>query len=239
MVRPVTITHTREHDGRVARVRFDNAGRGNSFSAAILADLVATLETAAADAACVVIRLDMAGTHFCAGWDTSSFADLAAATRESVAADLSHSDALVGRIRNLPVPVVAAVRGRVIGFGAGLLAAVHLPVAADDVTLSMPEARFGFAPAGVGYTIGRALARPLALDLLLGTTTAGAATLLAHGLVARVVPAADVDAEVDALVTALLAVPGDTVRAVVEVVGADSPDRCYEISARTIVQGGP
>jgi enoyl-CoA hydratase/carnithine racemase len=177
----------------------------------------------------------MAGKHFCAGWDTSAFADLSAATEESVAADLRRSDLRLAKIRNLPVPVVAAVRGRVIGFGAGLLAAVHLPVAADDVRLSMPEARFGFAPAGVGHTIGRALARPLALDLLLGATTATAATLLGWGLVARVVPAADVDAEVDGLIAALLAVPGDTVRAVLEVVNADSADRCYEISARTIV----
>lgn len=235
MIRHVTTTLSREHDGRVARVRFDNAGRGNSFTSAALDELVATLETAADDAACAVIRLDMAGEHFCAGWDTSSFADLSAATRESVAADLRHSDQQVARIQNLPVPVVAGVRGRVIGFGAGLLAAVHLPVAADDVTLSMPEARFGFAPAGVGFTIRRALTGPLALDLLLGATTASAATLLAWGLVARVVPAADVDREVDGLVAALLAVPGGTVRAVLEVANAQTPERCYEISARTIV----
>src|SRR6185312_5033116 len=97
MVRSVTTTLTREHDGRVARVRFDNADRGNSFTAAALDDLVATLETAAADDACAVIRLDMAGKHFCAGWDTSSFADLSAATPESVAADLRHSDEQVAR----------------------------------------------------------------------------------------------------------------------------------------------
>ncbi|GIJ73011.1 enoyl-CoA hydratase [Virgisporangium ochraceum] len=234
----VTITLTRERDGRVARVRFDNAGRGNCFSTATLDGLVDLLEAAAADDDCAVVRLEMAGRHFCTGWDTSSFADLRDATAESVAADLRHSDEAVSRIRRLPVPVVAAVRGRVIGFGAGLLAAVHLPVAADDVQLSLPEARFGFAPAGVGHAIGRALPRPLALDLLLGATTATAATLHAWGLVARVVPADDVDAEVDRLVEALLAVPGPTVRAVVEVVASDTPERAYEISARTIVSRG-
>jgi enoyl-CoA hydratase/carnithine racemase len=235
---PVTITLTREHDGRVARVHFDNAERGNCFSTATLDGLVDLLETAAADDDCAVVRLEMAGRHFCTGWDTTSFADLRDATHESVAADLRHSDEAVARIRRLPVPVVAAVRGRVIGFGAGLLAAVHLPVAADDVLLSLPEARFGFAPAGVGHTIGRALPRPLALDLLLGATTATAATLHTWGMVARVVPAADVDAEVDRLVAAVLAVPNPTVRAVVEVAGSDTRDLAYDISARTIVSRG-
>ncbi|MFG2043502.1 enoyl-CoA hydratase/isomerase family protein [Dactylosporangium sp. NPDC048998] len=237
----MTITLTRERDGRVARVRYDNAARGNCFDDATLHELVETLQTAAADGACVVIRLDMAGRHFCGGWDTASFAELAGATREAVAAGLRDSDAALHRIRRLPVPVVAAVRGQVIGFGAGLLNAVHLPVAAADARLSLPEARYGFAPAGVGWTIARSLPRPHAYDLLTGAATATAPQLLAWGLVARVVPGDDVDREVDALVDSLAAVPERTLRAVVEVVesslAGESAERAYEISARTIVAG--
>jgi enoyl-CoA hydratase/carnithine racemase len=237
----VIVTLTRERDARVARVRFDNAERGNCFDDAALRELVDTLDTAAADPACVVIRLDMAGRHFCAGWDTSSFAALAAATPEAVAAGLRGSDAAVARIRRLPVPVVAAVRGQVIGFGAGLLAAVHLPVAATGARLSLPEARYGFAPAGVGHTIARCLPRAHAYDLLTGAGTATAAQLLAWGLVARVVADHELDREVDALVDALAALPAHTVRAVVEVVesgrAGEPAERAYEISARTIVAG--
>ena len=46
---PVALTLTREHDGRVARVRYDNAARGNCFDDAALRELVAAMETAAAD----------------------------------------------------------------------------------------------------------------------------------------------------------------------------------------------
>ncbi|GAB3834451.1 enoyl-CoA hydratase/isomerase family protein [Dactylosporangium cerinum] len=236
---PVAITLTREHDGRVARVRYDNAARGNCFDDDALHRLVATMETAAADEACAVIRLDMAGRHFCGGWDTTSFAALAGTTQEAVAAGLRDSDAALHRIRQLPVPVVSAVRGQVIGFGAGLLSAVHLPVAATDARLSLPEARFGFAPAGVGHTITQALPRPHAYALLTGASTATAAQLLGWGLVARVVPADDLDSEVDALVEALAAVPPRTLRAVVEVVESSlatgTPEHAYDVSARTIV----
>ncbi|WP_433222125.1 enoyl-CoA hydratase/isomerase family protein [Dactylosporangium sp. CS-047395] len=235
------ISLTREHDGRVARVRFDNAGRGNAFDDAALRELVAAMESAAAEPGCAVVRLDMAGRHFCGGWDTSSFAGLGAATTESVAAGLRDSDAQLGRIRDLPVPVVAAVRGRVIGFGAGLLAALHLPIAGRQARLSLPEVRFGFAPAGVGFTIAHRLPRPHAYALLTGVTEATAEQLLGWGLVARVVADDDLEAEVDAVVAGLAAVPGDTLRGVVGVVEASlatgSPERAYQISAATITSG--
>ncbi|MEV0134436.1 enoyl-CoA hydratase/isomerase family protein [Dactylosporangium sp. NPDC050688] len=235
----MAINLTSEHNGRVARVRYDNAARGNCFDDRALAELVTTMETAAADDACAVIRLDMAGRHFCSGWDTTSFAALAGTTQEDVAAGLRASDAALQRIRRLPVPVVSAVRGQVIGFGAGLLSAIHLPVAAANARLSLPEARFGFAPAGVGHTIAQTVPRPHAYALVTGASIATAAQLLSWGLVAEVVADDDVDSEVDALVEALAAVPPHTLRAVVEVVESSlatgSPEQAYDISARTIV----
>ncbi|GAB3057840.1 hypothetical protein GCM10027186_06490 [Micromonospora schwarzwaldensis] len=241
MIPGVTITLTHGHDGRLARVRYDNAARGNCFDHAGLHGLVDTLETAAADERCALVRLDMAGRHFCGGWDTTAFAALADATTETVAADLRASDAALHRIRRLPVPVVAAVRGRIIGFGAGLLSAVHLPIAAADARLSLPEARYGFAPAGVGHTIARSVPRQHAYHLLTGASTATAAQLLAWGLVARVVAEDDLDHAVDDLVDTLLAVPGPTLRAVVAVVESSlatgTADQAYDISARTIVAG--
>ena len=229
-----------EHGGRVARVSYDNARRGNCFDLGLLTSLVDTLESAASDKSCSVVRLEMAGKNFCGGWDTASFGDLAAAGVDAVAASLAESDRALDRIRTLPVPVVAAVRGQVIGFGAGLLAAVHLPVAAGDVRLSLPEVRHGFAPAGVGHTIAQALPRAQAYSLLSGSS-ASAQQLLGWGLVTRVVSGASLDAEVDDLVAALAAVPGDALRGVVGVVESSRatgrPDEAYLISARSIVEG--
>ncbi|MBO2447809.1 enoyl-CoA hydratase/isomerase family protein [Actinomadura barringtoniae] len=239
----MSITVTNDYEGRVARVTFDNSARGNCFDTALLLELTETLEAAADDPSCVVIRLDMAGRHFCGGWDTSAFEGLFGESAETVAERLRASDALVDRIRRLPVPVVAGVRGKVIGFGVGLLDAVHLPVAAADAQVSLPEARFGFAPAGVGHLIAQALPRAQAYALLCGLTSATGRRLEAWGLVSKVVPgAAELDKAVDEVVDGLLAVPGDTLRAIVDVVESSlrtgRPDRAYEASARTIVDAG-
>ncbi|MFY1638176.1 enoyl-CoA hydratase/isomerase family protein [Solwaraspora sp. WMMB335] len=234
-------TLTPQHDGRLMRVRYDNAARGNCFDHATLRELVESLEAAAATDTCVIIQLEMAGRNFCGGWDTAEFAGLAGRPPDVIAAGLRDSDLALRRVRRLPVPIVTAVRGHVIGFGAGLLGAVHLPIAATDARLSLPEARYGFAPAGVGHTITQAVPRPHAYHLLTGAATATAAQLLDWGMVARVVAGEDLDREVDALVETLLAVPAQTLRAVVEVVESSlataSPDHAYDVSARTIVAG--
>lgn len=240
---PMPITVTSEHAGRVARVTFDNSARGNCVDTALLRGLTEALEAAAADPSHDVIRLEMAGAHFCGGWDTASFADLADQTAQAVADQLRAGDALLDRIRRLPVPVVAGVRGRVIGFGVGLLSAVHLPVAATETQAYLPEARFGFAPAGVGHVVTQRMSRAQAYALLCGFTKATGRQLHSWGLVSHVVePAADLDAAVDEVIGELLAVPGDTLRAVVEVVESSlstgRPDRAYEVSARTIVSAG-
>ena len=239
----MSITVTSERAGRVARVTFDNSARGNCVDAALLQELTEALEGAAADPSCALIRLEMAGRHFCGGWDTTSFADLAGAPQATVADRLRASDALLERIRGLPVPVVAGVRGKIIGFGVGLLSAVHLPVAAADAQAHLPEARFGFAPAGVGHVIAQRLPRAHAYALLTGLTTATGRQLHSWGLVARVIEAdADLDAAVDEVIDTLLAVPGATLRAVVEVVESSlatgRPDRAYQVAARTIVSAG-
>lgn len=234
----MSISHHPEYDGRGTRVTLDNSARGNCFDDRLLEALASTLEDAARQPDCAVIRLDLVGPHFCGGWDTSSFGELGTNSTQAVADALRRSDETLARIRRLPVPVVAGVRGKVIGFGAGLLGAIHLPVAAGTARLLLPEVRFGFAPAGVGHLLAQTLPRAAAYALLTGTATATAAELLAWGLVARVVPAEDLDAAVDELVAALVALPGTALRGVVEVVessrASGTPDRAYLASARTI-----
>ena len=88
----VTITRTSGHDSHLAWVRCRDAARSRLLDTATLHDLVDALEPAAAERALCFIRLELAGKRSCAGWDTSSFAALADASRETVAADLRASD---------------------------------------------------------------------------------------------------------------------------------------------------
>jgi enoyl-CoA hydratase/carnithine racemase len=227
------------HEGRLARVTYDNTGRGNSFSDDGLRELVDALAEAAGTTGCSVIRLEMAGANFSGGWDTTSFGGLSRATTDQVATQLATGQAAADSITELPVPVVTSVHGKVIGFAAGLLDAVHVAIAADTATMHLPEVRFGFAPAGVGHRLTQALPRKSTYAMLLGSMPASADDLLRWGLVSAVVPESSADSTADEWARAIAELPGDVARAVLAVVRSSletgSPDQAYQISAQTIV----
>ena len=228
--------------GGIARVEFDNSARGNAFTEPALVDLVTALEDAAARSETAVVRLHMAGRHFCAGWDTADFGRLSSAPADDVTESLRHNDRLLARIRALPVPVVAAVHGRVAGFGVGLLAHLHVPLAAHDATLALPEVSFGISPGGVLHTLLRRVPRPAAELLALSGTVVDAGAMLRWGLVAAVEQVSEVDAAADAVTDAVAAHSPDVVRsirgAVEATLAAGSPEPAYAVAAASIVAGG-
>ena len=232
---------TVETAGRTATVRFDRADRANCFTAPALDDLVVALEAAAATPPVSVVRLEMAGRHFCAGWDTREFGRLADGSAAEIEAALAVNDDRLDRIRHLPVPVVAAVRGRVAGFGAGLLASLHLPVAADDASLTLPEVGFGISPAGVLHALLQRLPRTAVNLLVLSGDVADADDLLRWGLVATVRPAELLDGEVTRLVDRLAAHPGDVVRTIAAATRAVAEQgtaaAAYAAAAHSILHG--
>lgn len=88
------------------------------------------------------------------------------------------------------VPVIAALQGRVIGLGLELALACDLRVAADDLRLSIPEARLGLV-ADVGGTtrLTRLIGPGRAKDMLMTAREVGAQEALSWGLINRTVPA--------------------------------------------------
>ena len=90
-------------------------------------------------------------------------------------------------------PVIAAVNGYCLGAGLTLLLATDLRVAAQHATFGLSEVKRSLLPNNGGtQRIMRQLPYPIAMELLLTGDSIDAATAHHHGLVNRVVPAADV-----------------------------------------------
>jgi enoyl-CoA hydratase/carnithine racemase len=108
-----------------------------------------------------------------------------------------------------PVRVtVAAVQGHAIGAGFQLALACDLRFVADDVQFCMPEATLGIVPdLGGTHPLVHAVGYARAVEICVTGRRVGAAEAVAIGLALRSVPVAELDAEVDALVSALLAPP--------------------------------
>lgn len=127
--------------------------------------------------------------------------------------------------RSLPAVVVAVLQGRAIGAGFQLALAADLRVAAADAQLVMAESRLGLVPdLGGTAALVELLGYSRALELCLLARPVSAAEALGWGLVTRVAGDDGLEAAVDDLVAALLALPAPVLRATKRLL-ADAAER--------------
>ena len=172
--------------------------RLNALDSATLDALHFAADAAAADPSVRVVVLTGAGAKaFVAGAD---IAEMAALT-PTQARDFSlRGQRMMRRFETLPKPVIAMVNGFALGGGLELAMCCHLRIAADSAKVGQPEVNLGLIP-GFGGTqrLLRLAGRAATLELCLTGTPVGAERALQLGIVNRVVPAAELEAETLAL----------------------------------------
>ncbi|HEX9683154.1 MAG TPA: enoyl-CoA hydratase-related protein [Acidimicrobiales bacterium] len=125
-------------DGAVSTIAIDRPKRRNAVDGEALDGLFEAIGSVApaGDGRCRAMVLTGSGGHFCAGADLSTLEDIAFATRLRQ---------VLFAIRDLPIPVIAAVGGAALGAGTQLAAVCDLRVAAPDATFGIPANRLGVA----------------------------------------------------------------------------------------------
>lgn len=154
--------------GDVWRCSLD-APKGNVLDSALVAELADTMMRAAANPTLRAIVLTAEGANFSFG------ASVEEHRTPTVAAMLAGFHALLTKIVELEVPVVAAVRGLCLGGGLELVAACHRIVATPDAQLGQPEIRLGVIAPAASALLPLRVTQGAADDLLLsGRSIAGA-----------------------------------------------------------------
>jgi 2-(1,2-epoxy-1,2-dihydrophenyl)acetyl-CoA isomerase len=149
-----------------------------------------------------------AGARFCGGGDVRSFADAGTDLDARLAEIVERLHVAVTGLAAIAVPVVAAVQGSAAGAGLALVAGADLVVAGESARFVMAYTAIGLTPdGGSTWYLERSIGRHRALDLVLTNRVLSATEAMEWGLVARVVPDADVRAEAEQLVTTLGAGP--------------------------------
>lgn len=133
----------------------------NALSFAMRRGIAAVLAALGADESLACVVVTGAGPDFCAGMDVSRFGGDAANRHEIVDSTTVLFDALGA----FPKPLVAAVEGRALGGGLGLLLACDIRIAGRSARFAMPEVKFGAAGgfAALRAAVGDGPARALAL----------------------------------------------------------------------------
>jgi 2-oxoglutaroyl-CoA hydrolase len=163
-------------------------------------EIAALFDALGADDAVRAIVLTGGGDKaFSAGGDIKAFLD-----RDP--AGLSRLAWNVAAPERCPKPVIAKLRGFVLGVGFELAMASDFRIAAVDVQLGLPEIRLGMIPgSGGSQRVARIAGLGRAKDMILRGKRIGAQDALAYGLVTEVHAPGELDGAVDALVDELRA----------------------------------
>ncbi len=190
-----------DHDA-VRVIAVNRPDRLNALDSATIEALDAAFSAAAADPAVRALVLTGSGTRaFVAGADIGEMAALTPAEARGFSL---RGTRMMRRIEKMPKPVIAMVNGFALGGGLELAMSCHLRIASDAARVGQPEISLGLIP-GFGGTqrLLRLAGRAAALELCLAGAPVDAARALQLGIVNRVVPAADLEAETMALAARL------------------------------------
>jgi len=173
-------------DGAVARVTLNRPEKRNALNDAVIAGLKDALKQAAKDERVRVVVISGAGKDFCSGADLSALQKIANASVAENAEDARLLLELFLLIRQLPIPVVAAVTGRALAGGCGLATACDIVLAASSSRFGYPEVKIGFVPAMVMAILRRNVSEKRAFELITRGAEISAEEAKEFGLVNQV-----------------------------------------------------
>jgi enoyl-CoA hydratase len=176
-----------ETKGRVGIIRLNRPQALNALNRALVTELFQAIDAFEADDGIGCMLLTGNEKAFAAGADIKEMAD-----KTFIEAYLGNFCADWDRAARARKPIVAAVAGFALGGGCEMAMQCDIVIAADTAKFGQPEIKIGVIP-GIGGTqrLTRAVGKAKAMDMILTGRMMDAAEAERAGLVARVVPAAN------------------------------------------------
>ncbi|QYJ03701.1 enoyl-CoA hydratase/isomerase family protein [Nocardioides panacisoli] len=191
------------HADGCARITLTNPSAGNPLTPESGDALLAAILQAKADAARVIV-LAAEGRFFSVGGALDGFAE--ASDPKSHLLELAEgAHRIVTELKRCDAVVVSVVQGTAAGVGFPLSAAADIVLAADSAQFSLAYAKVGLSPDGGGTLLVNTLGMHRTLRLAILGDLLSAQEAHAAGLLARVVPAEELEATAEEVVATLLA----------------------------------
>ena len=191
----------------IARLTLNHPEKLNSLTAAMHGEIRDALNHVKRELGVRVLLLTGTGRGFCAGQDLADSA-IAANGSDLGAAVEKHYAPLVRTLRALPLPIVCAVNGVAAGAGANLALACDIVLAKHSASFIQPFCKLGLLPdTGGTYFLPRLVGTARAMGLAMLGTKLSAQQAAAWGLIWKCVADEDFEAELQALLSALVAAP--------------------------------
>jgi enoyl-CoA hydratase/carnithine racemase len=211
-----------EIDGGVGVLLIDRPEVRNAIGFATVAEVGDALDAAAAADVAVLVLRGGGDRAFVSGGDLKELD--AVRTHADAVAMARQVRALLDRIAEFPVPVIAALNGHALGGGAEVAVAADIRIAADDVRIGFNQVSLGIMPAwGGAERLSQIVGRGRALLAVSTGRLFDAATAQQWGLVDEVVPRTSFDEHWRTIARQIADLAPGTSRAVKNVIGAAAP----------------
>jgi 2-(1,2-epoxy-1,2-dihydrophenyl)acetyl-CoA isomerase len=193
----------------IARLTLNRPDRLNSFNVDMHREVREVLTRLATDRSARVLVLTGAGRGFCAGQDLSDRAVAPGGQGVDLGESIEKNyKPLVLALRNLPLPVIAAVNGVAAGAGANIALACDLVIAAKSASFIQSFSKLGLVPdSGGTWLLPRLLGNARAMGLAMLADKLPAEQAAQWGLIWRCVEDSELKSTVDTLAQQLALAP--------------------------------
>ncbi|MDQ4083235.1 MAG: enoyl-CoA hydratase [Actinomycetota bacterium] len=181
-----------EGEDTVALVTMNRPKKRNALSLDHMQELISCFKTIgeAREAQVVILRAN--GPAFCAGHDLS---EMVGRDPDFYRYLFDVCCELMETIQSIPQPVIAQVHGVATAAGCQLAATCDLVVAAEEARFATPGVKIGLFCSTPMVALSRSVGQKKAMEMLLTGEFVPAEEALAEGLVNKVVPADELEAE--------------------------------------------
>jgi methylglutaconyl-CoA hydratase len=193
-----------EKRNAVAIVTLNRPEVRNAFDDVLISNLTRVFLDLDKDEAVRVMVLAGAGKAFCAGADLNWMKRMAAYGYED---NLKDANALARMLKMLDLmskPTIARVHGPAYAGGVGLVAACDIAIGSHEAEFCLTEVKLGLSPATISPYVVRAMGERLARRYFLTGEVIDANEACRLGLLSGLVPAGELEATVNGVVSHLL-----------------------------------
>ena len=189
---------------RVATITLNRPDKKNALNPAMVEALDQAVSDAMENSEVRALVLAARGDVFSAGADLESLQAMQSWTEAEQRQDSQRLANLYQRLYSGPKPVIARVQGHALAGGCGLVSVCDWVFAVPEARFAYTEAAIGFVPAMVSVFLCRKMGEGHARPLLLNAARITAAQALDYGLVYRLVERDALEASVDEFVQQLI-----------------------------------
>jgi len=189
----------------VARVMLNRPDVRNAFDDALISQLKRTFDDIGGDPSVRAMVLGGNGPAFCAGADLNWMKRMAGYDYDGNRRDAQALADMLAALERMPKPTIARVHGPAFAGGTGLVAACDIAVGTPEAKFCFSEAKLGLSPATISPHVIRAIGERAARRYFLTAEVFDAEEAHRIGMLSLLVSPSEMDSEIDKLLAHLLA----------------------------------